>query len=134
MTQAEFVARSQELADRVDAGDLAGGLAVAEELVASDLPDLDKVIVCVNGATVCEKMGRDAEALGWLERAIELERPLLRFFAAEHYAASLAGRDRNADSLAIYRRLVFQPYLTQRDRERMQANVRELEQRLRRGS
>ena len=98
------------------------------ELADSDLPDLDRSIMCVNGAVVSDKLGRTEDALAWFDRAIRLEPPQHRHFAAERRAAYLFERGRWTESLASFQDLLAQPHLMEEDRERIRGNIETIKQ------
>ncbi|MDQ1557376.1 MAG: hypothetical protein QOD32_436 [Pyrinomonadaceae bacterium] len=105
-------------------------IVVLRPLVECELDDFHKTIVCINLGIIFGLKGQDSDALAWYDRAIGYERTHGRFFAAEHKAAFLAERGWNAESLAMYERLLSEPSLTDEDGERIRQNLSTLKQRL----
>lgn len=106
-----------------EAGDIDGAIAAFEELVKSDISDIDKSIMSYNIAKVCEKGGYIDLALEWLDYGIALEAPHLRCLVREHKAAFLAERHRDAEAIAIYEALYTLPYITEADKQRIWGNL-----------
>jgi hypothetical protein len=105
-------------------------IVVLRPLIECELDYFHKTIVCVNLAIIFGLKGQDSDALAWYDRAINYERPHGRFFAAERKAAFMAERGWNAESLAMYERLLSEPSLTDEDGERIRQNLSTLKQRL----
>jgi hypothetical protein len=107
----------------VERGDYDDALLVLWPWVETGLPPFQKMITCVNTAAVYALKQQPEDALAWYDQGIEIERPLGIFFAAERKAAFLAELGRNAESLAIYEGLSWEPSLKDEDRERIRQNV-----------
>lgn len=105
-------------------------IIVLRPLVECEIDDFHKTMVCVNMAIIFGLKGQDADALAWYDRAINYERAHGRFFAAERKAAYLAELNRDAESLAMYEQLLFQPSQTGEDAQRIRENISTLKQRL----
>ena len=102
-------------------------LEILRNLLASEISDLDKALMCVNMATIYERMERIDEALTWYDRGIDYEQPHFRFVVAEHKAAYLAEKSRVSESMAIYEALLRQPYVTEAEKQRFRHNLNALE-------
>ncbi len=63
-------------------------------------------MACVNGAIVSDKMGQVDQALEWYDRGIALERGLDRYFVALHKASYCVDKERHAEALALYTKLL----------------------------
>ena len=98
-------------------------IIVLRPLVECELDGFSKMIVCVNMAIIFGQKGQDSDALAWYDRAINYERPLGQYFAAESKAAFLAERGWTAESLSMYERLLLEPSLTDEDAERIRQNL-----------
>ena len=112
-----LVARMVERRDYDDA------LLVLWPWVKTDLPPFQKMIACVNTAAVYALKNQPDDALAWYDHAIEFERTIGIFFAAERKAAYLAEQGRTSESLTIYEGLLWEPSLKDEDRERIRRNV-----------
>src|SRR5688500_13916935 len=97
--ESEYRRLLEEAVELDEKGDYQAAAAIFERLIDTDLPDLDKSMICLNLATLSKKMGLEEESVvGWYERAVEYENTD-RTFAAEQLAAYLGGRGRKAESL-----------------------------------
>lgn len=105
-------------------------IVVLRPLVECELQAFDKTIVCVNMAIIFGLKGQDSDALAWYDRAINYERPIGRFFAAERKAAFMAERGWTTDSLAMYEKLLSEPSLNEEDETRLKQNISTLKERL----
>ncbi|GIV98279.1 MAG: hypothetical protein KatS3mg057_2936 [Herpetosiphonaceae bacterium] len=113
----------QQAAQLADQGDYAGAIQAFQRLLASDVSDLDKAMMCLNIALICGKMGQEEEALAWYNRGISYERPYYRYQLAERMAVYLAERGRYQESLAMYRALLAERSLTEHEKERIRNNI-----------
>ncbi|HEV2802485.1 MAG TPA: hypothetical protein VGW12_18585 [Pyrinomonadaceae bacterium] len=104
-------------------------ITVLRPLLECELHEFHKMIVCVNMAIIFGQKGQDTDALAWYDRAVNYERGSGRFFAAERKAAFMAERGWNAESLAMYERLLLEPSLTDEDTERIRQNISTLRER-----
>ncbi|MBI2421815.1 MAG: hypothetical protein HYV27_03215 [Candidatus Hydrogenedentes bacterium] len=123
MNYQDYVDSANAASKKFDDNDLDGAMSGFEELVKSDISDIDKSIMCYNIARVCEKGGHIDHALEWFDYGVSLEEPLCRCLLQEHKAAFLANLRRDAESLAIYEALYTQPYLQESDKERIWKNI-----------
>jgi len=125
----DYLQASRKAAHLVEAGDYPGAISVLQALVASDISDFDKAMMCVNLAIVHEKMGQEQAALDWYDKGIAYEEPSRRYTIAEMKAAYLAEKGRNQESLDLYTHLLSQPVLTEADKARLQKNIETLRRR-----
>lgn len=128
MKYQEYVDRAMAASKCADAGDFEKALDIFEALVRSDISDLDKAMMSMNVAIVCDRAGHTDDAWAWYDHGMKLEERYCRFGVAEQKAAQLANRNRPSESLALYQKLLSKPYLTEQDRQRMEANVAILKQ------
>ncbi|HEX5036334.1 MAG TPA: hypothetical protein VFX30_04175 [bacterium] len=119
--------RAQEGSKKFDAGDVDGAIRVFEDLVASDLAEVDKAIMCLNVATIYEKSGKTDEALRWLDRGIAIERLYCRSNVAENKALLLIRLERPKEALEIYKEYVTKPYVGEEQKARFLNNMQVLE-------
>jgi predicted ATPase len=119
----EYDGTIRQVAALVDAASYDEAIALLQGLLDSDLPDLDKSMMCVNMAVAHERKGQVEQALAWYDRGIACEAAYLRFFVVEHKAAFLHGLRRYAESLALYEGLSGLPFATSADRQRFGANI-----------
>ena len=61
----EYTRRARRASQLTDRGDYDGVIAILEELVSSDISDVDKAVMCLNIAIVYDKMGHVEEAPDW---------------------------------------------------------------------
>lgn len=123
MDYQDYVDKANAASKLFDEGDLDGAMAGFDELVKSDISDIDKSMMCYNIARVCEKGGNLEHALEWYDYGISLEEPLCRCLIAEHKAAFFANQRRDAEAIALYEALYGLPYVTEGDKERIWKNL-----------
>jgi tetratricopeptide (TPR) repeat protein len=128
---AEEVRRASSL---VESGAYEDAVAVLQDLLARDISDIDKSMMCLNVAIVLDKMGRTHEALEWFAKGAGYERPHDRFYVAEQRAIYLAEKGRDAESLVLHEDLLTNPGLTEDDKQRIRHNIETLRERIARGS
>lgn len=121
---------AQQAAQLVERGDYTGALEALRTLLASDISDLDKSMMCLNMAVVYDKMGRKEESLSWYDRGIAYERKHKRFQVAEHKAAYLSQSGQSSESLVIFEDLINQPSMTESDKERIRHNINQVKESL----
>lgn len=122
----DYVNKAQEASKAVDAKDYDAALEILKDLVQSDLPDLDKSMMCFNLAVVWEKKGNSLESLRWYDRAIQFEKPHHRYFAQLEKAAYLVSIGRKEEALSIYQALLTKPFLLFSDHQKIEAYVPQL--------
>lgn len=125
MTYAEYCERCQRVADLVDKQqDYAAAVQVLQGLIDDvSLPDLDRSMMCLNVALVCEKMGHDEHALSWYEHAASIDRPMMRATASMRKADKLIQMKRSADAIALYEDLLGEPFLAMSERHVIEHNL-----------
>lgn len=123
MTYADYAGRMQQGADAVDAGRRDLAIEIFEGLLATDISPIDKAVVCVNLATICDQLGDPDRALIYYERGIAHEQALCRTFAAESRAAYLHGLGRLRESLRAFQDLRLGGWLSEADKHRVEANI-----------
>lgn len=118
-----YVDKANAASKHFDNNDLEAAMAGFEELIKSDISDIDKSMMCYNMARVCEKGGHTEHALEWFDYGISLEAPLCRCLVLEHKAAFFAEARRDAEALAIYEQIYSLPYATEADKQRVWSNM-----------
>jgi hypothetical protein len=119
----EYYDSAKRASDLLEQGDHAAALGILKSLIDGELPDLDKAMMAMNVAIVCQKLGQEGDALAWYDYGIGLEAPLMRFSVAEAKAAYLVSKGRKAEALVIYESLLAEKFLMFRDRDRLQQYV-----------
>lgn len=94
------------------------------------LPAKDHAVMTLNKAILLGKAGRTEEALDAYDKAIDFKIPVIESYVREQKAVYLSEIGRPAESLVIYKFLLEQKDLKEEDRQRFQANIATLEQRL----
>lgn len=122
-----YVALTSRAAGLVDAGQYPEALDIFEEIVASDLGDVDKSMMCINLAVVHDKMGQRDQALTSYGRALAYERPTGAYFAEQHRAAYFSQIGMYAESIECYLELLARTDLKATDRDAFSQNVATLE-------
>ncbi len=126
MDYADYLERTQRAANFVQNGMYEEALALLNDLVNSDVSDIDKSMMCLNLAVVYDKYKRVDLALEWHDKGIEYERPYARAFVALHKAGYLATQGYVEESRALYRELLGLPFLTESDKETIRRNLETL--------
>ena len=118
-----YYEKAHKANDLLEADDHLGAIAIFEELVASDISDLDKANMCQNIAVCCNKMGYTDQAIAWYDEGIRYEAPFMRGLILEYKAAFLAEKRRDAEAIAIYEQIYKAPYALEIDKERIWKNL-----------
>jgi tetratricopeptide (TPR) repeat protein len=126
MDQQLYHSLAQRASDLVEAGNYAEALDLLEQIIAGDLPDYDKAMMCLNTAIVHDKWGRQEEALTSYARALDYERRTGSHFVAQHRAAYFSQLGRYDESIRCYEELLRREGLATPDREAFAANLRTL--------
>ncbi|MEO8452999.1 MAG: hypothetical protein ABI647_24630, partial [Gemmatimonadota bacterium] len=87
-----YVDVMQNVSNLVDAQRYDEALAEVRTLLASDLPDRDKAILCVNMAVIHDKMAKPSAALDWYDRGREYDRTHRSHMVVEYKAEYLVAR------------------------------------------
>lgn len=119
--------------DLVLAGDRPGAIELLEQLVASDLPDLDRAMMCMNVAIIHDQMGDTALALETYTRAVDIERGTDAYFVAQSMAAYYSRLGLYDESARSYGDLLRHAHLQPGDRDVFLQNIDTL-RRLRNGA
>lgn len=123
----EYTKTAQRVAELVDKEkNYPAAVELLQGLIDSDLPDVDRAMMSMNMAMVCDLMGHEDHALQWYDHAIALERPYHRFSAATHKAAYHFRKGRPAEARAIYESLVDEPSMTLGERVAIQNQISQL--------
>jgi tetratricopeptide (TPR) repeat protein len=125
MTYAEYCDRCQHVAELVDKQkDYAAAVQVLQGLIDdASLPELDRSMMCLNVALVCEKMGHDEHAVSWYEHAASIDRPLMRATATLRKADKLIQMKRTTEAIALYEDLLNEPFLAMSERHVIEHNL-----------
>lgn len=118
-----YTSLAHRASDLVDSGQYTEALAVLEEIIASDLPDHDKAMMCLNTAVVYDKWGRVEDALTSYARAMDYERDTGSCFVAQHRAAYFSQLGRYDESMRCYEELLRRDDLAPADRAAFEQNV-----------
>lgn len=129
MEYQEYVQSTNRASQLVERGDYEGAIAVFRELLSSDISEVDKAMMCLNIAIVCDKQGHLEEALAWYDQGASYERSHGQHYVAESKAAYLAEKRRYRESLNHYQDLLGRSDLTEGDKERIKRNIKVLEAR-----
>jgi tetratricopeptide (TPR) repeat protein len=129
MDYQQYTQRVHQATQLVEAGQYEQAQALFRSLLASDLADQDKAMMCLNLAVVSDKQGQTAEALRWYDAGITYERRHGRYFVAESKAVYLAEQGQVNESLATYEALLTESFVDEVSKERIRQNIRKLRQR-----
>lgn len=123
-----YTSLAQRATELVEAGQHTAALDVLEHIIAGDLPDFDKAMMCLNTAIVHDRQGEIDAALGAYARAMDYERGTGSCYVEQHRAAYLAQLGRFAESLRCYEDLLRRDDLTPEQRTMFERNVATLAQ------
>ena len=123
MDYEEYVNLAHQAAQSVESGEYEQALGIFRTLLASDISDLDKAMMCQNIGVVQEKLGSEREALSSYERGMSYERPHGRSVLAEQRAGYLYRIGRLAESLRAYEELLHRSSLKEEEKQRMRHNI-----------
>jgi tetratricopeptide (TPR) repeat protein len=118
-----YVDQARKAAQLVDEGKYQEARTILEDILDSDLADLDRAMMCMNLAVVADKLGEDTEAVRWYDRGIARERALGRHFVAESKAGYLAGKGRIRESLSLYESLLSRSTIDDESKQRVAQNI-----------
>ncbi len=127
MEYTEYVAETQRAADLVQLEQYNQAYEILNRLLNTDISDIDKSMMCVNLAVVCDKQGKVNEALSWYDRGMTYEQPCSRVFVAMQKAGYLASRGLAAESRNLYLQLQALSFLTESDKETIRRNLNTLD-------
>jgi tetratricopeptide (TPR) repeat protein len=88
-----------------------------QEIVNSDVTDLDKALMCNNIAVTCSKMGYLDQALAWFDEGIRYEEPWFRATLMGHKANFLANNGLYAEARALYEHIISLPYVKEAEKQ-----------------
>ena len=123
MDYEEYANLARQAAQFLEAGAHEQALQTFRTLLARDISDLDKAMMCNNISVVLEQMGREQEALASYERGMSYERLHGRNVLAEQRAGYLYRLGRLAESLRAYEELLHRPSLTEEEKQRMRQYI-----------
>ncbi len=129
MKYEKYVRSAKRAARLVERGSYQKAIAILQDLLATDISNVDKAMMCLNIAIIYDKMERVEEALAWYDQGMQYESAHKRYFVAEKKAAYLAEQERYRDSLYAYEHLLRQNGLTEGDKERIEKNIAALKKR-----
>lgn len=121
-----YASLASRASDLVVAGDRLQAIELLEELVRSDLPDLDRAMMCMNIAIVHGQLGDTDKALETYSRAVDLEAATSSYFIAQSRAAYYSELGMYDESLRSYDDLLRHDALTPVDRDMFLKNIETL--------
>lgn len=121
----------QQAAQHVEGDkDYNAALDIFEQLLQSDISDLDKAVVCHNVAVLYDKVGQVADALAWYDEGIAYEQPYFRYHIAHKKAVYLAQQGRFQDSLQLFESLLSQPGLMEKEKAQIAKSISAVQRRI----
>jgi tetratricopeptide (TPR) repeat protein len=125
-----YVRSAKRAARLVERGNYEKAIAILQNLLSTDMSNVDKAMMCLNIAIIYDKMECVEEALAWYDQGMQYESAHKRYVVAEKKAAYLAEQGRYRDSLYAYESLLRQSGLTEGDKERIEKNIATLKKRV----
>ena len=130
MKYEEYTSLAHQAAKLSENGDSEGAIAIFRKIVDSDLATPDRVMMCLNIATLYNNMNHRDQTLVWHGRAVELESHYSGRHALESRAVYLAKIQSNRESLADFEKLLRHPSLNEADKIRVRKYADEVRNRL----
>ena len=125
-----YVDAMQRIATLVDQQSYDEALTELRTLLASDLLDRDKAVLCINMAVVYDKLGQPTDALEWYDHGVGYERTYRSHMVAEHKATFLVSQGRHAEALRLYDDLRRDRSIGEADKHRFTQNANVLRKQL----
>lgn len=97
MEYQEFINRMQQASQLMGSSRMQDTVDYLYLLFLSDISDIDKAGICINLATVYDRMGNTETAITWYDKGVDLEQNYSRFEVAEKKAEYLSQLGRNRD-------------------------------------
>ena len=126
MDYQEFVSRTNQAAQLKSTGRLQETVDFLYQFFLSDVSDIDKARLCVELASVYDRLGNTETAITWFDKGIELEQLYSRFEVTEKKAQYLSTLGRSRDAVPIYEKLIRQPFVCEADKDRMRKIIQTL--------
>lgn len=124
----DYLAEARRAADLAGQGQYQEAAEILERLIAGDISDTDKAVMCMNLAIVYTQLENAEQALAWYARGSAYERPHGGAYVTEHWAVYLARLARYDEARAIYETLLGDAGVPERDKERLRHNVSRLQE------
>jgi tetratricopeptide (TPR) repeat protein len=121
-----YASLARRASDLAESGDRDQAIELFEQLVDSELPDLDRAYMCMNIATVLDQQGKREQALEAFARAVDIERRTDSYYVASCRAAYLSRLGFYDESSGFYDDLLRHKALKPEDRDVFQQNIRAL--------
>lgn len=118
-----YASLANRASDLVVAGERLKAIEILEELVASDLPEIDRAIMCMNIAIIHDQIGDFEKALETYSAALDLERETESYFVAQSRAAYYSKLGMYDESCRSYDDLLRHRHLKPEDREMFLKNI-----------
>lgn len=130
MDYEEYASLAHRGAELSESGDPEGAIALFRQIVDSDVATPDRVMMCLNIATIYNQANRPDQATLWYGRAVDLEGRYSGRHALETRGVYFAQVGRNSESLADFEALMRHPSLNEADKIRVRRYVQEVSARL----
>lgn len=118
-----YTSLANRASDLVVAGERLKAIDILEELVRSDLSNVDRAVMCMNIAVVYDQLNDQEKALETYSKAVDLEQTTESYFVAQSRAAYYSQLGMYDESIRSYDDLLRHKYLKSEDREMFLANI-----------
>ena len=130
MNYQNYLQATGQAAQLVERGDYEAAITILQELLSSDISEVDKAMLCFNLAVIHDKMGQETEAVAWYDKGAAYESGHGRYYVAERKAIYLAEKGHIEKSLHQYQALHDRPELTEADKARIAQNIAVLQRQM----
>ena len=119
MNYQEYVRRTGQISQLMATNKLQETVDTLYQFILSDISDIDKAAMCINLATVYDRLGKTEEALAWYDKGIAYEQMYCRYDVSEKKAQYLSQLGKNNEAVLIYEGLIKEHFVSESDKERM---------------
>jgi tetratricopeptide (TPR) repeat protein len=123
MDYQDYVRLASQISQLMASNKLKEAIDALYQLILSDISDVDKAAMCINLATVYDRLGNTEEALTWYDKGIAYEQEYCRYDVPEKKAQYLSQLGKNNEAVLIYEGLIKEHFVSESDKERMRKTI-----------
>jgi tetratricopeptide (TPR) repeat protein len=126
MQYQEYVQRVEQISLLTRGARFKEAVDALYQLILCDISEIDKADLCTNLAGVYDRMGKTDDAIAWYDKGISYEQEYCGYVVAEKKAQYLSQLGRSSQAVPIYESLLNQPFVSEKERERMRKTIQSL--------
>jgi len=123
MDYQEYVRQAGRVSQLMASNKLQETVDTLYQFILTDISDIDKAAMCVNLATVYDRLGNSEEALTWYDKGIAYEQVYCRYDVSEKKAQYLSQLGKNNEAVLIYEGLIKEHFVSESEKERMRKMI-----------